>query len=468
MDSDWLSVLFWSVLTVVVELFAVGFGYLYYKDRDKRKLMFTLAFAFASLAYLQNIQPEWASIQIIEKSHSWADLPTISALFIAGLSSFLRLKDFDKQFKAFLCILALSIFMIVAPLPETFAHRPISYGMATILFVLLIYLVLKRRQIPDLMFLFSVIFFMLAGVGMAEDFASEFNVLTSFLGYVFIAFVFLTSKEGKEGDISSFFALKNELEKTQEELRISQEQLLKAERLAAIGELAAMVGHDLRNPLTGIIGATYYLKTKLGPEMDKKTEEMLEIIERDIEYSNKIVNDLIEYSREIQLELTETTPKSITNEALTLVKIPQNIRVRDLTKDEPKIKIDAERMKRVFVNIIQNAIDAMPEGGELTITSDELSGSLEIAFADTGVGMSKEIMEKLWTPLFTTKAKGMGLDLSTCKRIVEAHGGNISVESAVDEGTIFTVTIPVKPRIEGGEKVWLKPPESLLSTTTKA
>jgi len=468
MNGEWLSALLWSILTIIVELFAVGFGYLYYKDRDKRKLMFTLAFAFAALAYLQNIQPKWASIQIIEKSHTWADIPVISALFIASLSSFLRLKDFNKLFKAFLFILAASMLMVVVPFPETSAHTFMSYGVGTILLVLLIYLILARRQIPDLMFLFSAIFFMLAGIGMAENFALEFNVLTSFLGYVFITFVFMTAKKDIEGGISSFFALKEELEETQEKLRISQEQLLKAERLAAIGELAAMVGHDLRNPLTGIAGAAYYLKTRLGSEMDEKTREMFEVIEKDIEYSNQIVNDLIEYSREIQLELTETTPKSITEETLSLVKVPKNIRVRDLTNGKPKIKIDVEKMKRVFVNIIQNAIDAMSEGDELTITSNESRGNLEIAFADTGVGMSKEILEKLWTPLFTTKAKGMGLGLSTCKRIVEAHGGNISVESAVGEGTIFTITIPIKPKINEGEKVWLKPSESSLSTTTKA
>ena len=97
MNGDWLSTLLWSVLTIIVELFALGFGYLYYKDRDKRKLMFALAFAFAAFGYLY-------TMQIIERFYSWADLPIISALFIAGLSSFLRLKDFDKLFKAFLFI----------------------------------------------------------------------------------------------------------------------------------------------------------------------------------------------------------------------------------------------------------------------------------------------------------------------------------------------------------------------------
>ena len=250
-----------------------------------------------------------------------------------------------------------------------------------------------------------------------------------------------------------------------QQLMEAQKRLLKSERLAAIGEIAAMVGHDLRNPLTGIAGATYYLKMKSDPKMGKKAREMLELIEEDIEYSNKIISDLLEYSIELRLEMAETTPKTIVKEALSLVKFPINIQVLDSTRTEPKIKVDAEKMKKAFVNIIKNAIDAMPKGGKLTITSKESDGSLEITFSDTGVGMSKDTLEKLWAPLFTTKAKGMGLGLPICKRIIEAHGGNISVDSTVGKGTTLTVTIPVEPKLEGEEKVWVELPESLLSTT---
>lgn len=226
-------------------------------------------------------------------------------------------------------------------------------------------------------------------------------------------------------------------------LKKTQEHLLKAERLAAIGEIAAMVGHDLRNPLTGISGATYYLKKKLGSKVDQKTREMFEIIEKDIEHSNNIINDLLEYSREIRVDLRETDPKSIIKDALSTVSIPGNVRVRDLTQNKPQVKADLEKMKRVFVNIIRNAIDAMPKGGGLTITSKESHGNLEIAFTDTGVGIPEDVMRQLWTPLFTTKANGMGLGLCICRRVVEAHGGRISVESAVGKGTTFTVIVPI-------------------------
>jgi len=258
------------------------------------------------------------------------------------------------------------------------------------------------------------------------------------------------------------------VEKRTGELRATQEQLLKAERLSAIGEIAAMVGHDLRNPLTGIGAATYYLKKKFGSETDQEAMGMFELIEKDIELSNNIITDLLEYSREIRLELTETNPKFLVNEALSLVELPQNIQVLDSTRSEPKIKVDSERMKRVFANIIKNAVDAMSEGGTLTITSNESDDSLEIAITDTGVGMSEDVVAKIWTPLFTTKAKGIGLGLSICKRFVEAHEGTIAVESVVGKGTKFTVTIPVGSEYEGGKSIWKNPQESSLLMTTKA
>jgi PAS domain S-box-containing protein len=263
--------------------------------------------------------------------------------------------------------------------------------------------------------------------------------------------------------------LEQMVEKRTHQLRETQEQLVKAERLAAIGQVAAMVGHDLRNPLTGIKGAAYYLKTKPALKADKKTMEMLQLIEKDVEYSNKIITDLLEYSREIHLELTEATPKSIITETLSLLEVPTNVQVEDLTQDEPKIAIDIEKMDRVFVNLIKNAFDAMPQGGKLTIKSVRTDDNVSFVFTDTGMGMTKGQMEKAWTPFFTTKAKGMGLGLPICKRIVEAHTGKTSVESMAGIGTTFTVTIPIEPKpTEGGEKVWVNVPESLLSTTTKA
>jgi len=261
--------------------------------------------------------------------------------------------------------------------------------------------------------------------------------------------------------------LEQKVEERTRELKKSQEQLLKAQRLAVIGELAGMVGHDLRNPLTSINGAAYYVKKRLSSKIDGKVREMLDLIGKNIVYSNKIINDLLDYSREVKLDLTGSNPKLIVKEALSLVEIPKNVQVIDLTEGKLKIKVDTAKMKRAFVNILKNAVEAMPEGGTLTTKSRKSDGNLEFVFSDTGVGISKKTMEKLWTPLFTTKAKGMGFGLAICKRIIEAHGGSISVKSSRGKGTTFTVTIPIKIKLEGGEKIWVKSLESSLLTTMK-
>jgi len=258
------------------------------------------------------------------------------------------------------------------------------------------------------------------------------------------------------------------VEKRTDQLKQTQAKLVKSERLATIGELAAMVGHDLRNPLTGIMGAAYYLKTKHSPELGAKGKEMLETIENAITYSNKIVNDLLEYSRDLKLELEEGTPKIMLENALSLLKVPEKIKIVDATEDKPTVKADIEKMRRVFVNLIKNALDAMPEGGTLTVKSREVNGKLEIAFKDTGTGMSKETLRKLegGVPLFTTKAKGMGFGVPICKRIAEAHGGKLSVESKIGKGTTVTITVPVNPKpLDESEAKWIFN-ESILQTIT--
>jgi PAS domain S-box-containing protein len=228
-------------------------------------------------------------------------------------------------------------------------------------------------------------------------------------------------------------------------------RLAESQRLATIGEAAAMVGHDLRNPLTGIAGATYNLRMHLGKRIDSESREALEIIEQDIQSSDKIISDLLEYSREVHLEVREASAKSITRDALAHLSIPRKIHLVDSTKNQPKIMVDREKMRRVFVNVIKNAVDAMPKGGTLRIASRKTDGNLEITLTDAGTGMTKETMEKIWSPLFTTKAKGMGLGLPIAKRLVEAHGGSITAESKAGKGSTFTVTVPIRSSSESKE-----------------
>jgi signal transduction histidine kinase len=230
-----------------------------------------------------------------------------------------------------------------------------------------------------------------------------------------------------------------------------EQELVRSERFATIGETAAMVGHDLRNPLQGMTGAIHYLRTKEGSKLSKEGKEMLQLIQEDIGRSDKIINDLLEYSRELRLELSETNVKSITEDALAKVKIPKGIRVVNSTKNQPPMKLDVEKMRRVFLNLTLNAVDAMPKGGTLTIANTRSDDNVHITFKDTGEGMTTEALAKIWSPLFTTRAKGMGFGLPVAKRLVEAHGGSISVETKLGKGSTFTVTLPIKRDLEGEE-----------------
>ncbi|HMK84185.1 MAG TPA: PAS domain S-box protein, partial [Candidatus Bathyarchaeia archaeon] len=221
-----------------------------------------------------------------------------------------------------------------------------------------------------------------------------------------------------------------------------EDHLREVERLAAIGETAAMVGHDLRNPLQAIAGALHLLKQE--PLTPNERNEMLQVIEKSLQYSDIIIRDLSDYSAEIRLNLGEATPRSITRDAIGAVKVPQNVLVQDLSEDQPILRVDPERMGRVFINLIQNAIDAMPEGGTLIISSKKSEGNVEITLTDTGSGIQENVMKNLGKPLQTTKAKGLGLGLAICKRILNAHGGNMSAKSQTGSTTL-TIQLPIKP-----------------------
>ncbi len=280
-------------------------------------------------------------------------------------------------------------------------------------------------------------------------------------------------------DITKIKRMQSELSKYSEKLedlveertallKQAQARLVKTERLAAIGELAGMVGHDLRNPLTGIKNSAYYLKKKGAEISEAQAKEMLDTIDRCVNYSNKIVSDLLDYSREINLELKECSPSLLLSESLAMSQIPEKVKIINCLKNTPNIKIDSDKIKRVFINLIKNAVDAMPNGGKLTIDGTQVNDGLEISFADNGTGISDEIMPKLFSPLSTTKAQGMDFGLAICKRIIEAHGGKITVKTAKGKGTTFIITLPIEPKLEiGGEKIWINTPKSSLSTMTK-
>jgi len=221
-------------------------------------------------------------------------------------------------------------------------------------------------------------------------------------------------------------------------------RLLEAKRLKYISKLATMVGHDLRNPLTAINLAGYNIRKSLGKVIGGNVKEMFDIIERNVSYADKIVRDLSDLAADRPLKLQEVDVNSLVEEALSTPMLKNVETVTKLAAILPAL-VDREYVKRAFSNIILNAVQSMPDGGTLTVTTKEREGFVDVSFKDTGVGISKGNIQKIFDPLFTTKAKGQGLGLSTAKRIVEIQGGTITVESGKGRGSTFTVRLPINP-----------------------
>jgi signal transduction histidine kinase len=239
------------------------------------------------------------------------------------------------------------------------------------------------------------------------------------------------------------------IERTRE-LNLSQERLLQAERLAAIGKTAGMVAHDLRNPLQGMTSVLYLAKQTLkSPKAAERQEaaKLLETLDEEIAYMGKIVEDLQDYARPLMLDLAETSLPDLIRETFSTMKVPRNIKVIvQVEKGIGNVMVDAGLMRRVLTNLTTNSIQSMPKGGRLTIRADNTRNVTVIAVEDTGVGISEEDLGKLFEPFFTTKAKGQGFGLPVCKRLVEAHGGTITAESKPGKGSTFTIKIPLNKK----------------------
>ena len=238
-----------------------------------------------------------------------------------------------------------------------------------------------------------------------------------------------------------------------------EKNLSNAKRLAAIGELAGMVGHDLRNPLAAMKNAVYFIKKKGTSIQPEQAKTMLDTIEVGISHSDKIINDLLDYARNMHLELQVTRVGAVLTDALTMARIPENVQVINTVPEEITFKIDKHKIERVFINLVKNAVDAMPNGGTITLSCKKTNDNVDITVADTGTGIPENVLPNIFSPLFTTKAQGMGFGLSICKRIIEAHGGLITVETEKDKGTIFTITLPIETKPTTEIKEWITGPK---------
>ncbi|MBW8012192.1 MAG: PAS domain S-box protein [Chloroflexi bacterium] len=226
------------------------------------------------------------------------------------------------------------------------------------------------------------------------------------------------------------------------ELKAAQEQLIRKERLAVLGELAGGVGHELRNPMTGISNAVYYLKTIL-PEADEKVTEYLEIISQEVINTSKIVSDLLDYGGLKPTDKQHTEIRDVITQAIKRNSAPGNIKVTTrIASKLPGVFVDASQIGQVFDNLLTNAFQAMPDGGQIKIGAKVKQNWVHISVKDSGGGIAEKNQKKIFEPLFTTKARGIGLGLPLSKRLVEANGGELIMESVEGKGSTFTIKLP--------------------------
>jgi len=227
------------------------------------------------------------------------------------------------------------------------------------------------------------------------------------------------------------------------ELRDAQDALVRKEKLAVLGQLAGGVGHELRNPLGVISNAVYYLETKLS-DADRAIKKHLALIASEVQHSEEIVSDLLEFSRTKPGKKEEIAISVLVAQVLERYTPPQKVKVTiTMASDLPLVFVDSQQTRQVIGNLVTNAYEAMPDGGELFISAHAEDREVQLLVRDTGCGISHENMKMLFEPLFTTKEKGIGLGLAVSRILAQANGGSITAESEEGKGATFVVTFPV-------------------------
>jgi len=250
-------------------------------------------------------------------------------------------------------------------------------------------------------------------------------------------------------DVTEKLKARQVLQEKADELASMTQQLWHASKLATMGELAASVAHELNNPLATVSLRVETLMQQL--EHDEQKQRSLQIIISEVERMASLVTNLLQFTRRHQRQVSTIDVREEITRSIDLISYYLRNRkievVREFDESLPSIHADRQQLRQVFLNLMTNAGDAMPEGGVLTVRVHDQSNSsrVMIEFADTGEGISAGDLKKVWEPFFTSKpeGKGTGLGLSICSRIVEEHGGTISMESEVGKGTTVRLMLPV-------------------------
>jgi signal transduction histidine kinase len=230
------------------------------------------------------------------------------------------------------------------------------------------------------------------------------------------------------------------------EYKAMEDRLLQSERLAAVGNTVAHIAHEIKNPLLIIGGFARQLQKV--PGFDDQARRKLSVMAEEVGYLEKMVADMRDFVRRPPAQKRPGQIKAVIDEALELFQDTlkeHHVKVRRVEETPlPLIAFDPQQVHQVLINLLKNALEAMPGGGEITITSRLKGDKLEISIADTGVGLAPEVAGNIFQPYFTTKEKGTGLGLAICQNIIQEHGGGILADSAPGRGATFTIQLPLK------------------------
>jgi PAS domain S-box-containing protein len=225
--------------------------------------------------------------------------------------------------------------------------------------------------------------------------------------------------------------------------------LVHRERLAAIGELAAGIGHDLRNPLAAIRNALHYMSKRLDPtQVDQRIIQFIGLAHKELNVCEETIAGLLDFARDRPLIVTTCAIGPLLADAILVVAVPSHVTIDvDAPSTLPRIEADATQLRRALVNLVQNACEAMPSSrtGRIRVSAVSEPAWVTITVADDGDGIAPEVRGRIFDPLFTTKTRGTGLGLAVVARVVERHAGTVAVEHVVPHGTAFLVRLPSKP-----------------------
>jgi len=244
-------------------------------------------------------------------------------------------------------------------------------------------------------------------------------------------------------------SLENRVEARTRELKSAQDELIKKERLAAIGQMASVVGHEIRNPLAVINNSIYFIKTKFNASaaanpLDPKVTKHISIIESEIRQANGIIDEILGFARTRELNPKLTHLNAYMEDLMMSYPFPPHIElVKKLAPENPTVNIDTDEMTQAVRNLIKNGIEVMPETGKIFVRTEVSGDMVRIDVEDAGPGIPKETLEKIFAPFFTTKARGTGLGLAVVKKITDRHRGRVEVTSVVGKGTCFKLFIPL-------------------------